>query len=132
VVHPDFREDLATQMQRVAATGEDARFEFPVIDADGTSIWMESAGRLGNDSDGNQFRVVRLRNVNDSHEIQRQLAESEEMFRHAMMNAPIGMCLIAPDGSFLGVNPALRTARQDESALLRTTWQDDPPRRSRS
>ena len=125
MVHPDFREELATQMQRVATTGEDARFEFPVIDADGASVWMESAGRLGNDSDGTQFRVVRLRNVNDSHEIQRQLAESEEMFRHAMMNAPIGMCLIAPDGSFLGVNPALcALLDRDEPTLLRTTWQE--------
>ena len=35
-----------------------------------------------------------------------QLVNTEELFRGAMRAASIGMCLVAPDGSFLEVNPA--------------------------
>ncbi len=38
---------------------------------------------------------------------QRELEESEERFRFAMHFSPIGMALVAPDGRWLAVNPAL-------------------------
>ncbi len=38
---------------------------------------------------------------------QRELEESEERFRFAMHFSSVGMALVAPDGRWLGVNPAL-------------------------
>jgi diguanylate cyclase (GGDEF)-like protein/PAS domain S-box-containing protein len=38
---------------------------------------------------------------------QRELEESEERFRFAMHFSSVGMALVAPDGHWLGVNPAL-------------------------
>ncbi|HEX3846571.1 MAG TPA: EAL domain-containing protein [Steroidobacteraceae bacterium] len=38
---------------------------------------------------------------------QRELEESEERFRFAMHFSSIGMALVAPDGRWLGINPAL-------------------------
>ncbi|TXH31947.1 MAG: PAS domain S-box protein [Actinobacteria bacterium] len=54
-----------------------------------------------------------------------QLVNTEELFRGAMRAASIGMCLVAPDGSFLEVNPALcELLGREEALLLTTTWQE--------
>ena len=51
--------------------------------------------------------------------------ESDDLFRLAMVNSAIGMCLVAPGGELLSVNPALcAMLGRDESALLAATWQD--------
>lgn len=128
VVHPDHRERFLAEARAVVESGADARFEFPVVRADGSSVWMESVGRLADDSpDGESYRVVRLRNIDSQHAAQQALADSEELFRLAMANAPTGMCLIAPDGAFLSVNAALcDLLGRDEAALRATTWQAIP------
>ncbi len=62
---------------------------------------------------------------------QRELEESEERFRFAMHFSSIGMALVAPDGRWLGVNPALcDIVGYSESELLATdvqsiTYPDD-------
>jgi two-component system, sensor histidine kinase and response regulator len=53
----------------------------------------------------------------------RALRESEERFRGAFDGAPIGMALVACDGRFLQVNPALcGILGYDEAALLATSF----------
>jgi diguanylate cyclase (GGDEF)-like protein/PAS domain S-box-containing protein len=55
---------------------------------------------------------------------QRELEESEERFRFAMHFSSIGMALVAPDGRWLGVNPALcRIVGYSEKELLATDVQ---------
>jgi diguanylate cyclase (GGDEF)-like protein/PAS domain S-box-containing protein len=50
--------------------------------------------------------------------------EPDALFRLAMEHSAIGMTLVAPDGSFLTVNPALcRILGRDESELKISTWQ---------
>jgi diguanylate cyclase (GGDEF)-like protein/PAS domain S-box-containing protein len=62
---------------------------------------------------------------------QRELEESEERFRFAMHFSSIGMALVAPDGRWLGVNPALcDIVGYGENELLATdvqsiTYPDD-------
>ena len=62
---------------------------------------------------------------------QRELEESEERFRFAMHFSSIGMALVAPDGRWLGVNPALcEIVGYGENELLATdvqsiTYPDD-------
>jgi diguanylate cyclase (GGDEF)-like protein/PAS domain S-box-containing protein len=62
---------------------------------------------------------------------QRELEESEERFRFAMHFSSVGMALVAPDGRWLGINPALcRIVGYSESELLATdvqslTYPDD-------
>jgi two-component system sensor histidine kinase/response regulator len=53
-----------------------------------------------------------------------QLRASEEHFHSAFDNAPIGLALVAPDGSWLQVNRALcGIVGYDETELLATTFQ---------
>jgi diguanylate cyclase (GGDEF)-like protein/PAS domain S-box-containing protein len=62
---------------------------------------------------------------------QRELEESEERFRFAMHFSSVGMALVAPDGRWLGVNPALcDIVGYSENELLSTdvqsiTYPDD-------
>jgi diguanylate cyclase (GGDEF)-like protein/PAS domain S-box-containing protein len=62
---------------------------------------------------------------------QRELEESEERFRFAMHYSSVGMALVAPDGRWLGVNPALcEIVGYGEAELLATdmisiTYPDD-------
>jgi PAS domain S-box-containing protein len=53
------------------------------------------------------------------------LRQSEERFRGAFDNAPIGMALVAPDGRWLRVNPALcEMLGYTEEELYRKSFQD--------
>src|SRR5579864_5230964 len=55
---------------------------------------------------------------------QRELEESEERFRFAMHFSSIGMALVAPDGRWLGTNPALcDIVGYSEGELLATNVQ---------
>ena len=55
---------------------------------------------------------------------QQALKDSEERFRLAMHFSSIGMALVAPDGRWLGVNPALcRIVGYSEEELLATDFQ---------
>jgi diguanylate cyclase (GGDEF)-like protein/PAS domain S-box-containing protein len=55
---------------------------------------------------------------------QRELEESEERFRFAMHFSAVGMALVAPDGRWLGVNPALcEIVGYSEAELLATDIQ---------
>jgi diguanylate cyclase (GGDEF)-like protein/PAS domain S-box-containing protein len=62
---------------------------------------------------------------------QRELEESEERFRFAMHFSSVGMALVAPDGRWLGTNPALcNIVGYSENELLATdvqsiTYPDD-------
>jgi PAS domain S-box-containing protein len=59
--------------------------------------------------DGNAIRgaVVLFTDVTESKRVAEELRESNEQFRTAFENAPIGKALVAPDGRFLKVNGAL-------------------------
>lgn len=53
------------------------------------------------------------------------MLRSEEVLRKTMENAPVGMCLVAPDGSFMTANDALcALLGRTQEELLRTTWQE--------
>lgn len=124
IVRPDHRDQFVAGVREVVTSGADSRFEFPVVCADGASVWMESIGRLANPDAGLSYRVIRLRDVTAQHDAAQRLAASESMFRQAMDNAPIGMCLVAPTGEFIAVNTSLcELLGRDESTLQATTWQ---------
>lgn len=52
-------------------------------------------------------------------------SEVDETFRLAMVNAAAGICIVAPEGRFLAVNPALcAMLGRDEATLLACSWQE--------
>jgi PAS domain S-box-containing protein len=77
------------------------------------------------DADGTEQGYLGV--VSDLTESRRQAAtllESEERFRRAFSDAPIGMALVGPDGRWLRVNRALCTlVGYEEAELLRSDFQ---------
>lgn len=126
LIRPDLREEYLKHRREAVQTGDDTRWEYPAHHADGSEVWVESAGRLARDERGRPlYRVVRLRDITAGHEAAERLARSEERFRLALQNAPIGMCLIGPDGAFLQVNQALcELLGRSESVLMESSWQE--------
>jgi len=61
--------------------------------------------------------VLAFRDLRRRHAMERQLRASEERFRNAFADAPLGMALVDMDGRFLQVNGAM-------ASLLKTTCQD--------
>lgn len=127
LVHPeDLQAVLAVQKQVLSSGTGTGRVEARVLTAGGEYRWMGLIGKTILDEDGRVIGWVdAARDVQDSKDAATALQESEARFRHAMMDAAIGLAIVAPDGTFVRVNPALcamlgRT--QDE--LLRCTWQD--------
>lgn len=124
-LHPDDVPDILAAQGRMAH-GEPLRFNARVRLADGGYRWVASNVRPVFDESGAVIgRVAGWRDVHDEHLAAEALAESEDLFRTAMDNSAVGMCLVAPDGRFLRVNPALcqmldRTAEE----LMAATWQE--------
>lgn len=126
LIHPQRREEYAQRIAQATSEGADTRLEYPAVRPDGSTVWVESAGRFARDEQGALlYRVVRLRDISAAREAVEALARSENQFRSAMQNAPIGMCLIGTDGSFLQVNEALcQLLGRPAQALMRSSWQE--------
>jgi two-component system, sensor histidine kinase and response regulator len=63
------------------------------------------------------------RDITDGKRVALALADSERRFRAAFAHAPVGMALVAPDGRWLDVNPALcAMLGSDAVDLLGTTF----------
>jgi PAS domain S-box-containing protein len=67
----------------------------------------------------NDTFIVFIRDITAQHQAARELRESLDLFQNAIENAPNGMALVAPDGRWLRVNPALcRLTGYSEAELL--------------
>jgi diguanylate cyclase (GGDEF)-like protein/PAS domain S-box-containing protein len=118
LVHPDDRATVGSARDRIAH-GREVRFECRIRRADGEHRWVESSFRLVRDDAGEPLEVhATTRDVSA-----RKLAD--QRFELAFRHAPIGMAVVALDGSFVATNPALETmlGRSGED-LQRCTFQD--------
>ncbi len=93
---------------------------------DGSALEMTAGADLWWDDDGDLVGwVVTLRDRRGGAADRERLGTSEQRFRHAMQAPPIGMCVVAADGTFLTVNPALCDLfGLDEGALLASDWRE--------
>lgn len=121
IVHPVDRERLA----RACARDPEAPFVGRAIRKDGCVRWIERrqagvADRAGRPA----YFDATLRDVTAEREMAEALRESQLRFRTAFERAPIGMALVATDGSWLEVNHAFcEFLGYGEGELRRTTWQ---------
>ena len=129
LIHPDHRETIRLDIEAARGRGEDTRFRFPVLRADGSSIWVESAGRQVIDPhSGDSFRVVRLRDIDAEHRTQMELMTTSKRLRstldslidpHIVLRAVRGPDGSITDFSYVDANPvALTYLGRDREELV--------------
>ncbi len=115
-----------------AARGELIRYDEELRGADGRFITIDFSIKPVFDANGEvSLLIPEGRDVTEERRSSVALAESEDRFRQAMRNAPIGKALVSPGGRFLEVNEALcrmlgYTARELQSrTFIDVTHPDD-------
>lgn len=123
--YPQDRPFGEQQFRAAVANQEDVR-EFRLQVKDGTVRWVRQHVRPL--WDGKQSRVAGVygagQDITEHRQKDEALRESEERFRRAFHNAATGMALVALDGRFLQVNPAMcEIVGYTAQELLATTFQ---------
>ena len=103
-IHPDDRPQVEEKLQR-ERQGEDFDAEYRFIRPDGEMRWLRSQAFPLQDEAGKVVRIVgTVEDITDRKQAEEALRESEERFRRAFDDAPIGISLVSPTGQFLKAN----------------------------
>lgn len=134
-VPPEDAPAAAARLARALA-GEVVKESLRVMAVDGVIHWAHLHGKVFLDTDGRPDGVTAvLRLIDDEVAAQqeverarREQALADARYRRLMDTAAIGMCLLAEDGAFLEVNPALcEMLGYDADTLTQKTWQELTP-----
>jgi diguanylate cyclase (GGDEF)-like protein/PAS domain S-box-containing protein len=126
VVHPEDLERVIGEWRRSRAEQRDFSLEYRYVRHDGKASWVWCrAVELLDDSGEITGYLGTCSDTKVSPTVDRALEEAENRFANAFDEAPIGMALVALDGSFLRVNRALpELVGYDAEELLALTFQD--------
>jgi PAS domain S-box-containing protein len=105
--------------------GEATDVEYRIARPDGTERWIRDRAFPIRDAHGRPYRVVGFaEDVTQRKRAEEALREMQERFRSAFQGSAIGMALVAPDGTWLQVNPSLcAIVGCTEQELVGTTFQ---------
>lgn len=125
-LHPDDVDRSRATHDRVLASDAVKTVEHRFRHADGHWVWLEVTSQAVRSDDGEVVEIhTSSRDVTARKVAEARLAESEERFRLSMANAPIGIALVAPDGSWLDVNDRVcEIVGRTREELLTLTFQD--------
>jgi diguanylate cyclase (GGDEF)-like protein/PAS domain S-box-containing protein len=123
-LHPDDAPRVNREWAEAAANGRDSVVEYRFVRPDGSVSWIEGYAATLRDEEGLVVGWIgTCLDFTARKEAEEAVARAAERFRTAFDNAPIGMALIAPDGRWSQVNPALcRLLGYTEEELLGMTF----------
>ncbi len=124
LVHPEDMDRILTGLPQLFKQ-EVYAVEYRCLHADGTYRWLREEMKVVKDKNGKSIEIVGyLIDISDRIRAEQALRDSEECFRNAFDYAAIGKGLVATDGRWLKVNPALcEITGYSEQELLATTFQ---------
>jgi len=125
-VFPDIPDRWREVHRRVLAGATERCEQDPFPRADGTTEWLHWEVRPWFKPDGQIGGVIMFTQViTERRRVEDALRLSENRFRSAMQNSPIGMGLVALDGCWVEVNPALcRIVGYSAEELVAANFQD--------
>src|ERR1051326_7237128 len=86
-IHPDDREAAVQTCSAASARGEDHKFEYRAIAADGRTVWLRDIVRVVSDEDGHPRELRGLMiDITEQKQAEYRLRESEERFRQLAEN----------------------------------------------
>ncbi len=109
-LHPDELADAESRAAAILADDVDTyQVQRRMLHADGHAVPVLIAGAVVRGTGGELLAVVsQLFDISDRVRAEERLAESEERFRAAFDNAPVGMVVIGADLRVQRINPALQ------------------------
>lgn len=119
-------------MMAVAVGGETYSGRATLIDAHGTTHWIQLHLKPFHDSHGVRDGLVANFHLIDdevaaearAEQARARQAASDALYRRSMDSAAVGMCLASPEGRFIDVNPAMCEFFGYDLPTLKTrTWQ---------
>ncbi len=119
-LHPEDATRVTGEWTRAITAGSDSVCEYRFLRGDGSISWVEShAAALHNDAGQAVGWVGTCLDLTDRKAAEAAVVAASERFRVAFDNAPIGMGLVTPDGTWLQVNGAFcRLLGYSEHELL--------------
>lgn len=126
------RPDYQARLQQYYATGQpsvvetNTLMEVPALHKSGGQLQVEmTLTPLADIDNGRRYIVAIVRDITERAQSALSLSESQARFSSAFTYAAIGVSLVALDGHFLEVNPALcEIVGYSEQELLQLTFQD--------
>lgn len=125
-IFPDIPQRWKDIHQRVLAGAVESCDEDPFPRSTGGTEWLQWEARPWHNAAGEVGGLVFYTQVITARkEAESQMRESEERFRGAFENAPIGMAMVSLEGRWMRVNHAIcRLVGRSEEELLASTFQD--------
>jgi PAS domain S-box-containing protein len=103
-IHPQDRPLVEAKLQE-ERDGEPFDAEYRFLHPDGRRLWLRSKAFPLKDATGKTVRIVgTVEDITDRKRLEQALRDSEELFRRAFNDAPIGISLVSPAGRYLRVN----------------------------
>jgi PAS domain S-box-containing protein len=126
LVPPDHSAALEQLAQKLLNGEKISQYEGICLRKDGCTIQVSATGFLIRNSSGKVIAISNiLRDVTERKRIERQLSESQELFREVFEHGPVGICLAGHDDRLIKVNESLcRMLGYSEQELLAKNWQD--------
>lgn len=123
--HPDDVGAIEDSHDSILQTPRTTTVQYRARHKNGQWVWLETISQAIRDpGTGDVVEILaNTRDITPRINAQAQLRESEQRFRLAMTNAPVGMALVGLDGTFLAVNDTLcEIVGRPADALTTTTF----------
>ncbi len=126
IIHPDDLDGVRQATDLSVATDSEFRREYRLVKPDGSIVWILDRTSPTAGPDGSTlYRQGFVADITYEKERDEALALSEEQFRNAFGNAPIGMAVVDLEGRFMLVNRSYcQIMGYAEEELLALTFQD--------